>query len=111
MPLKFPLESNAANKTARTIVQIITITIIRIEFCIASRKFLSSISFTKLLNPTKLYLFVIPPMRYKDIRKTLIVGINIKIVARITAGARQMNINLLCAFSLFIDFLLHTAVF
>lgn len=79
---------------------------IAIEFCIVCRKFLSSNRDWKLLSPTNSFLFVIPPIRYNDILKTLMVGIKMKRVTSMAAGAMQKKTNRPCARFLFIPFLL-----
>ena len=102
-PLIFSLVKIAANTSAKANVIIVTTTISRIVFCIERIKLASLISLLKFSRPTKSSVVEYALRLNRDILNTLIVGIIIKTVNRITAGAAHRKINPLRPDRFFID--------
>ena len=102
-PLIFSRVRIAANTSANPKVMIVTTTISRIVFCMERIKFVSFRSRAKLSSPTKSSVVEYALRLNRDILNTLIVGIIIKTVNRITAGAAHRKIKPLRPDLFFID--------
>ena len=103
-PFTLHLLRIAAKMIARAMVITVTTTIIKIEFCMERKNFMSPANIRKFCSPTKFFSTEYPPHLYKDILKTLNVGRIIKIKSKIDAGATQQKIKALRRTPLFFFF-------